>query len=93
MDKLNEQARIYFELQAQIAELEAQAEAIKDFFKAQMVEATTEELKGDHWSCTWHNTRTNRFDTTSFKKAHEDLYQAFCKVTTGTRFTLTATKA
>ncbi len=92
MEKLNEQARIYFELQAQIAELEAQAEAIKDFFKAQMVEETTEELKGSGWSATWHNTTTNRFDSKAFKAAHADLYAAFTVPTTGTRFTLQQVK-
>lgn len=92
MEKLNEQARIYFEIQQQIAELEAQAEAIKDSFKAVMVEQTTEDLKGDGWSATWHNTTTNRFDSTAFKKEHGDLYKAFCKAQTGTRFTLQEVK-
>lgn len=93
MEELNRQAAIYFDLQAQIAALEAQAEAIKDFFKAQMVEQTTEDLRGDGWSATWHNTTTSRFDSTAFRKEHGDLYKAFCKVQTGTRFTLVATKA
>ena len=56
MERLNEQAAEYFSIMKQIAELEAQAEAIKDYFKAQMVEQTTEELKGTGWSATWHNT-------------------------------------
>lgn len=92
MEELNAQAKLYFDLQAQIAALQEQAEAIKDYFKAQMVEQTVEDLRGEGWSATWHNTTTSRFDTTGFKKAHADLYAAFCKTTTGTRFTLVATK-
>lgn len=92
MERLNEQAWEYFSILKQIAELEAQAEAIKDFFKAQMVDQTTEELKGEGWSCTWHNTTTSRFDSTAFKKEHGDLYKAFCKAQTGTRFTLQEVK-
>ena len=93
MEELNEKAKLYFDLHAQIAALQEQAEAIKDFFKAQMVEQTTENLKGDGWSATWHNTKTEKFDSKAFRKEHSDLYSAFCKPQTGTRFTLVATKA
>ncbi len=91
--ELNAMAHNYFHLLTQIEELQAQAEAIKDSFKAVMVERTTENLKGDGWSATWHNTTTNRFDSSAFKKEHGDMYKAFCKPVCGTRFTLTAVKA
>lgn len=86
--ELDQQAKLYFQIQREIAELEQQAEAIKDQMKAAMTEASTEELKGNGWRATWHNTTTNRFDSTAFKKVHKDLYNEFCKVSTGTRFTL-----
>ena len=92
MEKLNEQAKIYFSILKEIEALQEQAEAIKDSFKAVMVEQTTEDLKGDGWSATWHNTTTNRFDSSAFKKEHGDLYKAFCKAQTGTRFTLQEVK-
>ena len=82
----------YFDLQAQIEELQAQAEAIKDQLKAVMVDKTVEELEGHGWRATWHNTTTTRLDTTAFKKAHADLYTAFSKTTTSTRFTLNPVK-
>ena len=91
--ELNAMARNYFQLLAEIEALQAQAEAIKDNFKSVMVERTTENLKGDGWSATWHNVTTNRFDSSAFKKEHSDLYKAFCKPVSGTRFTLTAVKA
>ena len=90
---LDQKAREYFDIQQQIAELEALAEAIKDQMKAAMVEAGKEELDGIGWRATWHNTVTNRFDSAGFKKAHGDLYSEFCKPVTGTRFTLNQIKA
>ena len=93
MNDLNQKARDYFALQEMIAELTEQAEAIKDQMKAVMVEQSTEEIQGIGWRATWHNTTTNRFDSSAFKKAHGDLYASFCKPVTGTRFTLNPIKA
>ena len=93
MKNLNNQAFAYFNILQQIAELEAQAEAIKDQLKAVMVDRETEELKGDGWSATWHNTTTNRFDGSAFKAEHAELYKAFCKPQHSTRFTLQQVKA
>ena len=81
------------DIQSMIDELTAEAEAIKDAMKAAMVEREVEELEGIGWRATWHNTTTSRFDSASFKKAHGDLYAAFCKPSTGTRFTLNPIKA
>lgn len=93
MNELNQKAREYFDIQSMIAELEAEAEAIKDVMKAAMVEAGQEEINGTGWRATWHNTTTNRFDSKAFQKEHSDLYKSFCKPTTGTRFTLNTVKA
>lgn len=90
---LDQKAREYFDIQQQIAELEALAEAIKDQMKAVMTEKATEELEGPGWRATWHNTVTNRFDSSSFKKQYADLYTSFCKPVSGTRFTLNTVKA
>lgn len=93
INEMDARAAEYFALQEQIEQLQAEAEAIKDSLKAVMVDRATEELEGHGWRATWHNTVTNRFDSSAFKKAHADLYTAFCKPTTGTRFTLNAIKA
>jgi predicted phage-related endonuclease len=93
MNEMNQKAKAYFDLQEMIAELTAEAESIKDDMKAYMVENSTEELNGIGWRATWHNTTTNRFDSSAFKKAHSDLYTAFCKPVSGTRFTLNTVKA
>ena len=86
--ELNEKAATYFDLLAQIEALTAEAEAIKDAMKGVMVERSTEELEGNGWRATWHNTTTSRFDSKRFKADHGDMYGAYTVKTTGTRFTL-----
>ena len=86
--ELNMKAATYFDLLEQIAELTAEAEAIKETLRGVMVERATEELDGDGWRATWHNTTQNRFDTKKFKAEHADLYGAYTIKTSGTRFTL-----
>lgn len=93
INEMDARAKAYFELQKQIEELQAEAEAIKDSLKAVMVETEKEELEGHGWRATWHNTTTNRFDSSAFKKAHGELYTAFCKPVNGTRFTINPIKA
>lgn len=87
-DNLTTQAEAYFSILAQIEELQAQAEAIKDGMKAVMVERATEEIEGPGWRATWHNVSTSRFDSRRFKADHADLYAAYSVNGTGTRFTL-----
>ena len=91
-NEMNAQVKTYFNLLAQIKELEAEAEAIKDAVKMQMYQQDTEVITGDGWSATWHNTTTNRFDSKAFKAEYNDLYKQFCKPSVGTRFTLQPVK-
>ena len=62
INEMDTQVSTYFDLLAQIKELEEQAEAIKDTIKGQMIEQSTEQLTGTGWSATWHNTQSSRFD-------------------------------
>ena len=86
--ELNEKAAVYFDLLAQIDALTAEAEAIKDTLRGVMVERNTEELDGDGWRATWHNTTTNRLDSKKLKAALPEVYAAYTIKSTGTRFTL-----
>ena len=88
MNELDAKATTYFSLLAQIEELTAEAEAIKDVLKGVMIDRATEELDGTGWRATWHNTTSARFDTKRFRADHGDLYGAYTVKTTGTRFTL-----
>lgn len=93
INELDARVSTYFDLLEQIEALQAEAEAIKDHVKAAMVEIEQEEITGHGWRATWHNTTTTRLDTTAFKKAHPDMFTAFAKTTTSTRFTLNPVKA
>lgn len=90
--ELDQLAQEYFEIQQLIAELNDQAESIKDSVKEAMTELSKEELEGPGWRATWHNVTTNRFDSTAFKKQHAELYSQFCKASTSTRFTFNQIK-
>ena len=87
---INKAGRDLLELRAMIKELEAEAEALTDAIKAEMVERSTESLYGDGWAASWKNVTASRFDSRAFKEAHPDLYQAFTRSTTSTRFLISA---
>ncbi len=93
MNELNAKATTYFDLMEQIEALTAEAESIKDAIKTAMIEIEQEQIEGDGWRATWHNTQTSRFDSKTFKADHADLYAQYTVKSTGTRFTLNAVTA
>ena len=93
INEMDRKVSTYFDLLAQIEQLQAEADAIKDGPKAVMVERSTEELEGNGWRATWHNTNSCRFDNKAFKAAMPELYSQYTVKTTGTRFTLTPISA
>lgn len=78
------------EWEAVIEEAKAEAEAIRDSIKAEMLERDTEELTAGKYIVRWTSVLSNRFDTTAFKKVYGDLYKAFTKQSQGRRFTISA---
>ena len=91
INELNAAARDLLAVKAMIAELEAQAEALTDSIKAAMVEQGREALSGEGWKASWKNVNSTRFDSKAFKAEHADLYAAYSKKTTSTRFLVSAT--
>lgn len=91
--EMDNKAAEYFSIIETIEALQAEAEAIKDSLKAVMVDQATEELEGNGWRATWHNTNNTRFDSKRFKTEHADMYAAYTIKSTGTRFTLNAISA
>ena len=90
MNDINKIGLDLLEVRRMIKELEQEAEALTDQIKAAMVERSTETLEGDGWTATWKNVESSRFDSRSFKAQHGDLYEAFSKPTTTTRFLISA---
>ena len=78
------------EWEALAEEAKAEAEAIRDSIKAEMLERDTEELKAGKYIVRWTSVLSNRFDTTGFKKVYGELYKAFTKQTESRRFTISA---
>ena len=65
------------ELEALMEEARAEAEAIRDSIKAEMLNRDTETLEAGAYIIRWTSVLTSRFDTANFKKSHGDLYKAF----------------
>ena len=78
------------EWEAVIEEAKAEAEALRDSIKAEMLERDTEELTAGQYIVRWTSVISNRFDTTSFKKVMPDVYKAYTKPSTSRRFTISA---
>lgn len=86
--EISKKIRALKEWEEVIAEAQAEAEAIKDSIKAEMCARQVEELEADTFIVRWTSVLSNRFDTTAFKKEHNDLYQQFTKQTTSRRFSI-----
>ena len=71
-----------------IAEAQAEAEALRDSIKEEMLANETEEMVVSAYIIRWTSVLSNRFDTTGFKKIYGDLYKAFTKQTSSRRFSI-----
>ena len=78
------------ELEDLIEEAKAEAEAIRDEIKAEMLSRDTEELTTGKYIVRWTSVLSNRFDTTAFKKVLPDIYKAYTKQVSSRRFTISA---
>ena len=71
-------------------EAKAEAEALRDSIKAEMMAQDSEELIAGQYIVRWTSVLSNRFDTTAFKKVMPDVYKAYTKQTSSRRFTISA---
>lgn len=76
------------ELKMLAEELAAEITAIEDSIKAEMTARETEELITGEYKIRWKKVVSNRFDVTTFKKSHADLYEQYTKTTETRRFTV-----
>ena len=76
------------EWEAVIAEAQAEAEAIRDSIKAEMLAQDTEELEAGQYIIRWTSVLSQRFDTTAFKKVMPDVYKAYTKQVASRRFSI-----
>lgn len=76
------------ELEALIEEAKAEAEALRDDIKAEMLKRDTEELEAGQYIVRWTSVLSQRFDTTAFKKVMPDVYKAYIKQISSRRFSI-----
>ena len=76
------------EWEAVIDEAQAEAEAIRDEIKAEMLKRNTEELQAGAYIVRWTSVLSQRFDTIAFKKVMPEVYKAYIKQVTSRRFTI-----
>ena len=69
-------------------EAKAEAEAIRDEIKQEMLNRDTEELEAGAFIVRWTSVLTQRFDTTAFKKVMPEVYKAYIKQVSSRRFSI-----
>lgn len=76
------------EWEALAAEAAAEIEALKDTIKREMDTRGVEEMEAGQYIARFTTVLSNRFDTTSFKKEHGEMYRMYTKQTTSRRFSI-----
>lgn len=76
------------ELQTQIETLTAEAEAIKDELKSEMIDRGSDVLIGTGWKASWKVIESSRIDTKALKAAMPDVAQRFTVTSRASRFLL-----
>ena len=69
-------------------EAKAEAEALRDEIKQEMVSRNTEELTVGQYIVRWTSVLSQRFDSTAFKKVMPELYKAYTKQVASRRFSI-----
>ena len=69
-------------------EAKAEAEALRDEIKQEMMLRNTEELTVGQYIIRWTSVLSQRFDATAFTKVMPDIYKAYTKQIVSRRFTI-----
>ena len=76
------------DLESLIEEAKAEAEALRDEIKSEMLNRNTEELEAGQYIVRWTSVLTQRFDTTAFKKVMPEVYKEYTKQISSRRFSI-----
>lgn len=69
-------------------EAKAEAEAIRDEIKQEMLLRNVDELEAGQYIVRWTSILSQRFDATTFKKVMPEVYKAYTKQVTSRRFSI-----
>ena len=78
------------ELEDLLEEVKAEAEALRDAIKQEMLNRNTEELSAGQYIVRWTSTLSQRLDTTKLKQALPEVYTAYLKQVSSKRFSISA---
>lgn len=76
------------ELESIIDEAKAEADALRDEIKQEMLNRDTEELTVGQYIVRWTSVLSQRFDATAFKKVMPEIYKTYIKQVASRRFTI-----
>ena len=76
------------DMEALIEEAKAEAEAIRDEIKSEMLSRNIEEMEAGQYIVRWTSVLSQRFDATAFKKVYGHLYKEYTKQTASRRFSI-----
>ena len=76
------------DLESLIEEAKAEAEALRDEIKTEMLNRNTEEMEAGQYIVRWTSVLTQRFDTTAFKKVMPEVYKEYTKQISSRRFSI-----
>ena len=71
-------------------EAKAEAEALRDEIKQEMMARNTEELTVGQYIVRWTSVLSQRFDSTALKKVMPEIYKAYTKQVSSRRFSISA---
>ena len=86
--ELEQQVKELKELKLMQEELQAEIATIEDSLKAEMIAQNTDELHAGIFKIRWTTVKSNRFDSTAFKKVYAELYKQFTRVIESKRFSI-----
>ena len=69
-------------------EIKAEADALRDELKTELLRRNTEELAVGRYIVRWTSVLSQRFDANAFKKALPDIYKAYLKTVPSRRFSI-----
>ena len=74
-NEMEDRIQKLLEWEALAEEAKAEADAIRDEIKVEMLDRGTEELMAGRVIVRWTSVLSNRFDSAAFKKQYADLYK------------------
>lgn len=87
-NELTSKVRELKELKAMAEEIAAEITTIEDAIKAEMTAREIDEMMIDVYKIRWTRVKSNRFDSTAFRKAMPELAEKFTKTTETRRFSI-----